>query len=89
MKTAAIDIEKWKIEAERIEHVLKHDVNNTTCCETWKTQSILELISRPARESSNTRLNEYLIEFIMKTVRTDNSSSNQNLIVGEFKAIES
>lgn len=33
--------------------------------------------------------NENLIEFTTRTARSDNLSTNQNLIVGEFIAIES
>lgn len=68
----------WKIETRRIEHVLKHDVKSITCCETWRTQSVMELIFRITKE----HMNENLIEFITKIIRTNNLSSNQNLIVG-------
>lgn len=53
--------------------------------DTRKTQSILKLTSN----SASKRVNEILIEFTAKIVRTNNLSKNQNLIVGETKIVGS
>jgi hypothetical protein len=56
-----------------------HVNSRTEHADTRKTQSILKLTSN----SANTRVNEILIEFTAKIVRSNNLSKNQNLIVGE------
>ena len=62
-----------------------HVNSKTEHADTRKTRSTLKLTSNSASE----RVNEILIEFTAKIVRTNNLSKNQNLIVGEAKIVGS